>query len=100
MKPSTGCSGITKRDCTRHCITSVRCSSNKTRRLARKHPQVERTGNRNRPWKSRKAKTAFQLSHSHDDYEVHSVMGYGFQGQTQYSLFPLTPQPFTITLHT
>ena len=31
-----------------------------------------------RLWKSRKAKTAFQLSHSHDDYEVHSVMGYGF----------------------
>lgn len=24
--------------------------------------------------KSRKANTAFKLSHSHDDYEVHSVM--------------------------
>ena len=53
-------------------------SSNKTRRLARKHPPTEPTGDQSRLWKSRKAKTAFQLFHSHDDYEVHSVMGYGF----------------------
>ena len=25
----------------------------------------------------------FPLSHSHDDYELHTVMGYGFQGQGQ-----------------
>jgi hypothetical protein len=28
-----------------------------------------------------KRKAAFQLSHSHDYYEIHSVMGYGFKGQ-------------------
>ena len=37
-----------------------------------------RARGKRRLWKSRKAKSAFQLSHSHDDYEVHSVMGYGF----------------------
>jgi hypothetical protein len=31
-----------------------------------------------------KRKAAFQLSHSHDYYEIHSVMGYGFKGQVQY----------------
>src|SRR5208337_4917368 len=78
MKPSTGCFGITKRDCTRHCITSAQCSSNKPPHSTRKHPRVEREAKRSRLWKSRKAKTAFQLSHSHDDYELYSVMGYGF----------------------
>jgi hypothetical protein len=28
-----------------------------------------------------KRKAAFQLFHSHDYYEIHSVMGYGFKGQ-------------------
>jgi hypothetical protein len=28
-----------------------------------------------------KRKAAFQLSHSHDYYEIPSVMGYGFKGQ-------------------
>jgi hypothetical protein len=41
MKPSTGCFGITKPDFTRHCIMSARCSSKKTRRLTRKHREVE-----------------------------------------------------------
>jgi hypothetical protein len=30
-----------------------------------------------------KRKAAFQLSHSHDYYEIPSVMGYGFKGQVQ-----------------
>jgi hypothetical protein len=31
-----------------------------------------------------KRKAAFQLSHSHDYYEIPSVMGYGFKGQVQF----------------
>jgi len=34
-----------------------------------------------------KRKAAFQLSHSHDYYEIHSVMGYGFKGQSSIGLF-------------
>src|SRR5258705_7642374 len=33
-----------------------------------------------------KRKAAFQLSHSHDYYEIHSAMGYGFKGQGHDSL--------------
>jgi hypothetical protein len=43
--------------------------------------------------KAGKRKAAFQLSHSHDYYEIRSVMGYGFKGQghdSEYrSLIPL-----------
>src|ERR1035438_9878306 len=33
-----------------------------------------------------KRKAAFQLSHSHDYYEIPSVMGYGFKGQVHRGL--------------
>jgi hypothetical protein len=35
-----------------------------------------------------KRKAAFQLSHSHDYYEIPSVMGYGFKGQVQAQVSP------------
>jgi hypothetical protein len=36
-----------------------------------------------------KRKAAFQLSHSHDYYEIPSVMGYGFKGQVQTASHPV-----------
>jgi hypothetical protein len=35
-----------------------------------KQSQADLAREQNRLWKSRKAKYAFQLSHSHDDYEL------------------------------
>jgi putative transposase len=69
-KSSIGCSGITKRACTQPWATSARCSSNKTGIAAPKQSQAEGSSAESRLWKSRKANNAFQLSHSHDDYEL------------------------------
>src|ERR1039458_185204 len=44
-----------------------------------------------------KRKAAFQLSHSHDYYEIPSVMGYGFKGQVQQALHLLALDPVAET---
>ena len=70
-KPSTGCSGITKHACTQLWATSVRSSLNSN---GFKAPQPSQTDPalrmKTRPWKSWKAKNAFQLSRNLDDYEL------------------------------
>src|SRR6266436_5980410 len=63
---------------------SAQCGTNKTGCRSRQPSQSWRAPNRNGCGKVGKRKAAFQLSHSHDYYELHSVMGYGFKGQVHH----------------